>query len=290
MDLIPVTSKITMDQVPANLPIQVLKSLCDGFFLDRNFNSIQEAVEIAMKELTPQDQSKFIHGVYELFTDIHEVSNATIDSSGQVRGMVKQHNTAQKNKNCVTKKLGDYWQQSPELLEILNKGDGIVDDVTKVVDDVTKVINDVTKVVDDVTELVNEDDEAISNDNESSETAVTPTSVRTKASSKRKRAGQLSTPNPTKDKPINRYDTVVTWSDYIQRDVSIYGKYTPLIVQRMINREPDVFQTATDQIVSGMIALQNAIIRAEETLGEVSYCINQRRKREDERRKRTQGE
>ncbi|KAF8516074.1 hypothetical protein BDD12DRAFT_985043 [Trichophaea hybrida] len=120
-----------MDFAPATLPSQALESLCDGFFPDRRFDSIQEAVEIAVKELTPQDQSKFMHSVYELFADIHEVSNAqvawlskTIDSSGWVREMVQQHNTTQKKKERATKTLGDYWQQNPELLEILNEGDG----------------------------------------------------------------------------------------------------------------------------------------------------------------------
>ncbi|KAF8241224.1 hypothetical protein K440DRAFT_646639 [Wilcoxina mikolae CBS 423.85] len=47
-----------------------------------------------------------------------------MDSSGRIREMVKQHNTAQNNKDCATKKLGYYWHQSPELLEILNEGDG----------------------------------------------------------------------------------------------------------------------------------------------------------------------
>ncbi|KAF8243404.1 hypothetical protein K440DRAFT_637362 [Wilcoxina mikolae CBS 423.85] len=84
--------------------------------------------------------SKFMHGIYKPFADIHKLSNAqvawlskfeenntewrelgykryydylrTIDSSGR------------NNKHRVTKNLGDYWQQSPELLDILNNGDG----------------------------------------------------------------------------------------------------------------------------------------------------------------------
>ncbi|KAF8248564.1 hypothetical protein K440DRAFT_642215 [Wilcoxina mikolae CBS 423.85] len=512
MDLIPVTSK-TMDHAPATLPLQALESLCYGFFPDRHFDSIQEAVEIAVKELTPKDQSEFMHDVYELFADIHELSNApvawlsnfeennawwrelgykryydylrTIDSSGRVTEMVKQHNTAQKNKDRAMKKLGNYWQQSPELLEILNEGDGItrtakdpelakqclnyvyvsrniklgwkskvnrwytyadfkevqallekgcplvneeislgkmglklyrglvmpvayypfkkdqsrtrtlspsapppnhqipsaspvlipsvspvlipsvspvlissalpneeeeeklsdfeaptpsesrssedsspkipdisdttpddvtevVDDVTGVVDDVTEVVNDVTEVVDDVTEVIVEDDLATSSDNEfsdneSSEIDVTPTPVKTKASHKRNRAGRPPTTNPTKDKPIDGYDAVVTCSDYMERDLRythlvgeeermityhhrIYGQHVSLIVQRAINREPDLFLTAREQIVSGMMAMQNAIIRAEEKLGEASYFLNERKKREDERRKRTRRE
>ncbi|KAF8243478.1 hypothetical protein K440DRAFT_668652 [Wilcoxina mikolae CBS 423.85] len=521
INLIPVTCKI-IDHAPATLPLQALENLCDGFFPDRHFDSIQEAVEITVKKLTLQDQSKFMHGVYELFADIHKVSNAqvawlsefeenntgwrelgykryydylrTIDSSGLVREMVKQHNTVQKHKDHARKKLGDYWQQTPELLEILNEGDGsekwlqlialatrtakdpeiakrclnyayvsriiklgrkskvnrwftsanfneakallekgcsvvndseeinlrklglklyrglvmpvayypfkedqsrthtlspsapppnrqipsalpilisstppteeeeklsdfevptpseslssensspkipdipdttpddvtevvdditevvvdvteVVDDVTEVVDDATKVIVDVIEVVDDVTEVVDEDDEAISSDNESSdnessETAFTPSPVRTKAFRKRKKVEQLPTPNPTEDKPIDGYDAVVTCSDYIERDVrythlvgeeermityrhGIYGTHAPLIFQRAINREPDVFLTARDQIVSGMIAMRNVIIRAEKTLGEASYFINEQRKGEDERRKRARRE
>jgi hypothetical protein len=152
MDLVSANSKATIDLAPATLPSQALDSLCDGFFLDRYFDSIQVAVDIAVKELTPQDQSKFMHDLYKHSVDINKVSNAqvawlskfeennagwrelgykryydylrTIDSSGRVREMVKQHNTAQKNKDSATVKLGDYWQQSPELLEVLNKGDG----------------------------------------------------------------------------------------------------------------------------------------------------------------------
>ncbi|KAF8248413.1 hypothetical protein K440DRAFT_642597 [Wilcoxina mikolae CBS 423.85] len=78
MDLIPVTRKPTIDHAPATLPLQVLESLCDGFFSDRHFDSIQEEVEIVMKELTLQDQSKFMHGIYELFADIHKVSNVQV--------------------------------------------------------------------------------------------------------------------------------------------------------------------------------------------------------------------
>ncbi|KAF8242926.1 hypothetical protein K440DRAFT_638155 [Wilcoxina mikolae CBS 423.85] len=74
MDLIPVTSK-TMYHAPATLPFQALESLCDGFFPDRYLDSIQEEVEITVKKLTPQDQSKFMHSVYELFADIDEVLN-----------------------------------------------------------------------------------------------------------------------------------------------------------------------------------------------------------------------
>ncbi|KAF8241345.1 hypothetical protein K440DRAFT_644067 [Wilcoxina mikolae CBS 423.85] len=417
-----------MDIIPA------LESLCEGFFPDRHFNSIQEEVEIAEREMTPQDQSKFMHGVYGLFTDIHEVSNGkvawlsefeennagwrelgykryydylrTIDSYGLVREMVKQHNTAQKNMDCATKKLGDYWQQCAKLLEILNDGDGnpelakgclnyavfsriiklgrtfkvnswymyadfkeakaileklyrelvmpvaydpckedqsctralspsalprnrqipsalpalissalptekdsspdiphipdtILDDVTQVVfnvtevvdnvadviDDVTEVLDNLAEVIDDVTEVVDEDDEATSSynkssDNESSETAVTPTPVRTKASRKRKRARRPLTLNPTSDKPIDGYDEVVICSDNMERKVryaqlvgeeermityhhGIYGKHALLIVQRAIHQKPNVFQTARDQIVSGLIDMQNMIIRTE---------------------------
>ncbi|KAF8241544.1 hypothetical protein K440DRAFT_642019 [Wilcoxina mikolae CBS 423.85] len=77
MDFILVTSK-TMDHIPATLPFQALKSLCDSFFPDRHFDSIQEAVEIAVKELTLQDQLKFMHSIYELFADTYEVSNAQV--------------------------------------------------------------------------------------------------------------------------------------------------------------------------------------------------------------------
>ncbi|KAF8247561.1 hypothetical protein K440DRAFT_643633 [Wilcoxina mikolae CBS 423.85] len=45
-----------------------------------------------------------------------------IDSSGWVREMIKQYNTMQKNMDCATKNLGEYWQHSPKLLEILNEG------------------------------------------------------------------------------------------------------------------------------------------------------------------------
>ncbi|KAF8243725.1 hypothetical protein K440DRAFT_636870 [Wilcoxina mikolae CBS 423.85] len=78
MDHIAITSKTTLDHAPATLLFQALESVCNGLFLDRHFDSIQESVEIAMKELTPQDQSKFMHSVYELFIDIHQVSNAQV--------------------------------------------------------------------------------------------------------------------------------------------------------------------------------------------------------------------
>ncbi|KAF8254205.1 hypothetical protein K440DRAFT_635708 [Wilcoxina mikolae CBS 423.85] len=63
---------------------------------------------------------------------------------------------------------------------------------------------DDTEVIDDVTEVIDEDDEDASSINNkiSSETAVTPSPVRTKVSHKRKRAGRCATPNPTENKPI----------------------------------------------------------------------------------------
>ncbi|KAF8247185.1 hypothetical protein K440DRAFT_644105 [Wilcoxina mikolae CBS 423.85] len=126
MDLIPVTSKTTMDHALATLPLQALESLCDGFFLDRYFDSIQEAVEIAIKELTPQDQSKFMHGVYELFADIYEVSKA------QVAWLSKFEEDNAGWRELGNKRYYDYLrtidssaqQKIPELLEILNEGDG----------------------------------------------------------------------------------------------------------------------------------------------------------------------
>ncbi|KAF8241475.1 hypothetical protein K440DRAFT_642567 [Wilcoxina mikolae CBS 423.85] len=76
MDLIPVTIKSTMNNAPATLLCLVLESLFGPFFPDRHFHSIQQAVEIAMKKLTPHYWSKFRHGIYELFADVHDVSNA----------------------------------------------------------------------------------------------------------------------------------------------------------------------------------------------------------------------
>ncbi|KAF8248714.1 hypothetical protein K440DRAFT_642038 [Wilcoxina mikolae CBS 423.85] len=172
----------------------------------------------------------------------------------------------------VTKVVDDVTEVVDDVTEVVNDVTEVVDDVTEVVNDVTEVVDDVTEVVDDVTEVVDKDDEATSSDNESSEIAVTPISIRTKVSCKRKRAGRPSTPNSTKDKPIDRYDAVITCSDYMERDV----RYT--------------YITARDQIVLGMIAMRNLIITAEETLGEALYFINERKKREDERRKRTQRE
>ncbi|KAF8247801.1 hypothetical protein K440DRAFT_643436 [Wilcoxina mikolae CBS 423.85] len=70
--------------------------------------------------------------------------------------------------------------------EISDISDMTPDNVTEVVNDVIKVVDDVIKVVDDITKVINEDDEAISSDNESNEIAVTPTSIRTKASCKKR--------------------------------------------------------------------------------------------------------
>jgi hypothetical protein len=39
-----------------------------------------------------------------------------------------------------------------------------------------------------------------------------------------------------------------------------------------------------------MIAMRDTVMRAEVILGEASYCMNERRKREDERRKRIRKE
>ncbi|KAF8242967.1 hypothetical protein K440DRAFT_638067 [Wilcoxina mikolae CBS 423.85] len=62
MDLIPVTSK-AMDHAPVTLLFQVMESLCDDFFPGRHLDFILEAVEIAVKQLTPQAQSKFMHAL-----------------------------------------------------------------------------------------------------------------------------------------------------------------------------------------------------------------------------------
>jgi len=47
-----------------------------------------------------------------------------LDSSSRVREMIKQHRTAQQRKARAMKKLGDLWQQYPELQEILSDSSG----------------------------------------------------------------------------------------------------------------------------------------------------------------------
>ncbi|KAF8248409.1 hypothetical protein K440DRAFT_642594 [Wilcoxina mikolae CBS 423.85] len=105
MDLIPVTSKTTRNHAPATLPFQ----------------------------------SKVMHSIYELFTDIHEISNVQViwpskfdehNAGWRELGYKRYYHylrtidgSGQKNKDHATKKLGDYWLQSPKLLEILNEGD-----------------------------------------------------------------------------------------------------------------------------------------------------------------------
>ena len=48
----------------------------------------------------------------------------TLDTSGRVREMIQQHHSAQKRKTRATKKLGDLWQNNPELQEILDDSNG----------------------------------------------------------------------------------------------------------------------------------------------------------------------
>jgi hypothetical protein len=47
-----------------------------------------------------------------------------LDSSGRVREMIKQHQSAQQRKTRATKKLGDLWQHYSELQEILSDSRG----------------------------------------------------------------------------------------------------------------------------------------------------------------------
>ena len=109
-------------------------------------------MEIAARELSPQNQANFMLEIYDLFGDITDAANAQVawlsnfaernldwkklkykryndflkalDRSGRVREMIKQHHSAQQRKARATKKLGDLWQHYPELQEILGDSNG----------------------------------------------------------------------------------------------------------------------------------------------------------------------
>jgi hypothetical protein len=118
------------------------------FFTNRPVGSPQEAVEIAARELGPQNQANLMLEIYDLFGDINDATNAqvawqsnvaernlhwnkfkykryndflkTLDCSSRVSKMIKQHHFSQQRKTRATKKLGDLWQHYPELQEILS--------------------------------------------------------------------------------------------------------------------------------------------------------------------------
>jgi len=148
----PDISTIARDPSPVTLSSETLSHLNREFFANRPVGLLQEAVEIAARELAPQSQANFMPEIYDLFGDITDAANAQVawlsnfaernlhwkklkykryddclkalDSSGRVREMIKRHHTAQQRKTRSTKKLGNLWQHSPELQEILSNSSG----------------------------------------------------------------------------------------------------------------------------------------------------------------------
>jgi hypothetical protein len=145
-------STIPSDPSPVTLSSETLSHLSREFFANRPVGSLQEAVEIAARDLAPQSQANFMLEIWDLFGDITDAGNAQVawlsnfaernldwkklkykryndflkalDSSGRVREIIKQHHTAQQRKARATKKLGDLWQHYPELQEILSDSRG----------------------------------------------------------------------------------------------------------------------------------------------------------------------
>jgi hypothetical protein len=94
-------------------------------------------MEIATRELSPQNQAKFILKIYDFFGNIIDAGNTQVawlshfaernidwemlnykryndflkalDSSGRVREMIMLHHSAQQRTTRATKKLGDLW-------------------------------------------------------------------------------------------------------------------------------------------------------------------------------------
>jgi len=97
--------------------------------------SLQEAVEITARELSPHTQANFMLEIYDLLGDSTDAANSQVawlsnfteskldwkklkykryndflkarDSSGRVREIIKQHYSVQQRKTWAMKKLGD---------------------------------------------------------------------------------------------------------------------------------------------------------------------------------------
>ncbi|KAF8241182.1 hypothetical protein K440DRAFT_638091 [Wilcoxina mikolae CBS 423.85] len=145
-------STIPSDPSPVSLSSETLSQLSRDLFSNRPVGSLQEAVEIATREFSPQGQADFMLEVYDLFGDITDAANVQVawlsnfaernldwrklkykqyndflkalDRSGRVREMMKQHHSTQQRKTRATKKLGDLWQHHLELQEILSDSIG----------------------------------------------------------------------------------------------------------------------------------------------------------------------
>jgi len=64
------------DASPVTLSSVTLSHLSRGLFSSRTVGTLQEAVEIAARELSPQNQAKLILDIYDLLGDITEAANA----------------------------------------------------------------------------------------------------------------------------------------------------------------------------------------------------------------------
>jgi hypothetical protein len=141
-------STIARDPSPITLSSETLSHLSSEFFTNRPVGSLQDDIEIAARELSPQNQTNFMVEIYDLLGDLTDATNAmfawlsnfaerildwkmliykpyndflkALDSSARVREMIKQHHSGQQRKTQATKKLGDLWQHYPELQEILS--------------------------------------------------------------------------------------------------------------------------------------------------------------------------
>jgi len=145
-------SILAIDLSPVTLLFETQSHLSREFFSDKPGRSLQEAIEITVQKHAPESQTNVALEIGDLFGDSSNTATAhvvwlsnfagrkldkkmlkqkwhndffnTLDSSGRVWEMIKQHHSAQQRKPQAMKKPGDLWQHYFELQGILDKSSG----------------------------------------------------------------------------------------------------------------------------------------------------------------------
>ena len=140
------------DPSPVTLSSETQSHPSRAFFANRPVRSLQEAVEITVRELIPRNQPNFMHQIDNLFGNITNATNAQVawlsnfaernlgwnkfkfklynnflkalNGSGRVWEVIKQHHTSQQRKTRAMKMLGNLCQYYPDIQEILSGSSG----------------------------------------------------------------------------------------------------------------------------------------------------------------------
>ena len=145
-------SSSTADSRPQGSIASKLAKICDHFLPGRQPTDVRDAARIAAEVLEPDELNTIMSCLYEMVGDIREKCNelaawllnfeverdcwkrsgyssykeylCSIDTSVRLRRMINAHTKTVARRNRAGQNISEYWPDSPELCELLNRKDG----------------------------------------------------------------------------------------------------------------------------------------------------------------------